>query len=270
MLAERFKTDPQSQAAGAPEPRALPKIVVRGRSFLALIIAPEAPLDAWFAALDQHLGRAAALFAGRPVIVDLAGTADAADLAVQALDGLMARELRIIGVEGIEADLLAGTRWDGVPTVTQGGPSRPMPTPDDPPTTAPAADAAAPVSAPPAAAEPEAPASRAPPSLVIDRPVRSGQSILFEHGDVTVIGAVASGAEVIAGGSIHVYGALRGRAIAGLVTGEAARIFCHRLEAELVAVGGHYRTAEDWSDGLRGRSAQIWCDRGALRLAPLD
>jgi septum site-determining protein MinC len=93
---------------------------------------------------------------------------------------------------------------------------------------------------------------------------------MFEHGDVTIVGAVASGAEVIAGGSIHVYGPLRGRAIAGVRTGEAARIFCRRLEAEMVGVGRRYRTAEDWGSGLQGRAVQVWCDRGSLRLTALD
>ena len=83
------------------------------------------------------------------------------------------------------------------------------------------------------------------PSLLIDHPVRSGQSIVFEKGDVTVVGSVASGAEVIAGGSIHVYGALRGRAIAGLTGNNRARIFCRRLEAELLAIDGVYQTADD-------------------------
>src|SRR5258707_805617 len=106
--------------------------------------------------------------------------------------------------------------------------------------------------------------------MLIDRPVRSGQSIVFEHGDVTVIGPIGSGAEVIAGGSIHIYGALRGRAIAGLQAGGTARIFCSRLEAELVAVEGLYRTAEHWGEGLHGRAVQIQRNRGALNLSALD
>jgi septum site-determining protein MinC len=84
-----------------------------------------------------------------------------------------------------------------------------------------------------------------------------------------VIGSVASGAEVIAGGSIHVYGALRGRAIAGLKAGGAARIFCRKLEAEMVAVDGLYRTAEHWGANLHGCPVQIQRGRGALRLTAL-
>ena len=73
-------------------------------------------------------------------------------------------------------------------------------------------------------------------SLFVEKPVRSGQSVVFTDGDVTVIGSVGSGAEVIAGGSIHVYGTLRGRAIAGVTGDECARIFCRRAEAEFLAI----------------------------------
>ena len=73
-------------------------------------------------------------------------------------------------------------------------------------------------------------------SLMIEDPVRSGQSVVFIEGDVTVLGSVGSGAEIIAGGSIHVYGALRGRALAGVTGNARARIFCHRVEAELLAI----------------------------------
>ena len=69
--------------------------------------------------------------------------------------------------------------------------------------------------------------------MVIDKPVRSGQSIYFPDGDITVLGSVSSGAEVIAGGSIHVYGALRGRAVAGATGDGNARIVCRRYHAEL-------------------------------------
>ena len=75
--------------------------------------------------------------------------------------------------------------------------------------------------------------------------VRSGQTIEFPHGDVTVIGSVGSGAEIVAGGSIHVYGSLRGRAIAGCTGNGKARIFCRKFEAELIAIDGLYKTADD-------------------------
>jgi septum site-determining protein MinC len=233
----------------------MPRVLIRGRSFMALVMAPELPLGNWLAALDQQMGRSAGFFADRPVIANLARVIEAGkrpQAALDALDALHARDLRVIGVEGIHAAVLAGTRWDQLPTLVQGrsegAADRPLAGPADPPA-APAA---------------------APPSLLIDRPVRSGQSIYFEDGDITVIGSVASGAEVIAGGSIHVYGALRGRAIAGLKTGGAARIFCRRLEAEFIAVDELYRTAEHWGERLHGCAVQVRQDRGALRISALD
>ena len=221
---------------------------------MALMVSPAAPLRAWFAALDEHLGRTAALFADRPIVADLAAALEPGErpeCVLQALDGLAARNLRVIGVEGVDPALLSGTRWARLPTILHG---RHESAADEP------SAAANPADGPDMGAQ----------ALMIDRPVRSGQSIYFEEGDITVIGSVASGAEVIAGGSIHVYGALRGRAIAGVKAGERARIFCSRLEAELVAVDGIYRTADDWGAALQGRAVQIQSDRGALRLLALD
>jgi septum site-determining protein MinC len=233
----------------ASEALTLPTIHIRGRSFMALIVEPQPPFGDWLEALDQQMRRAPDFFADRPVVANLAalaGPTGGQDLVLNALDGLIARDLRVIGVEGIDPALLAGTRWSRLPTTLQGRDIKREPKP--------------------ARAAPAVPA----PSLLIDRPVRSGQSVVFEHGDVTVVGPIASGAEVIAGGSIHVYGALRGRAIAGLKAGAAARIFCRRLEAELVAVDGLYRTAERWGEGLHGRAVQVRRDRGVLSLSVLD
>ena len=235
---------------------ALPYVRVRGRSFMAMVVTPEAPTATWFAAFDQQMGRAANFFADRPVVANLEATLEegGTDAVLIVLDGLDARGLRLVGIEGVEARLLAGTRWERLPKTLHGR------------------DVA--LEAPPLAADSEEPgapeAQLHAPSLLIDRPVRSGQSIVFEDGDVTIVGSVGSGAEVIAGGSIHVYGTLRGRALAGLRVGAGARIFCQRFEAEMVGVDQLYRTAEHWGAGLHGRAVQVLSDRGALRLSALD
>jgi septum site-determining protein MinC len=109
-----------------------------------------------------------------------------------------------------------------------------------------------------------------PTSLLLDSPVRSGQSIVFPEGDVTVVGSVSSGAEIVAGGSIHVYGTLRGRAMAGINGNSAARIYCQRIEAELLAIDGFYRTAEEFDAALRNRPAQAWLEGETLRITPLN
>jgi septum site-determining protein MinC len=125
---------------------------------------------------------------------------------------------------------------------------------------------AAPAKAPPTQAK--APGGE--PGLVQTAPVRSGQQVYAENRDLTVVTAVGAGAEVIADGSIHIYGALRGRALAGAQGNEKARIFCREFHAELVAVAGHYKVLEDIPKELRGKAVQIWLEKDQLNIAALD
>lgn len=108
------------------------------------------------------------------------------------------------------------------------------------------------------------------PGLMQTTPVRSGQQVYAENRDLTVLGTVGAGAEVIADGSIHIYGALRGRALAGAQGNEKARIFCRAFHAELVAVAGHYKVLEDIPKELRGKPVQVWLEEEELKLAALD
>ena len=108
------------------------------------------------------------------------------------------------------------------------------------------------------------------PGLMQAAPVRSGQQVYAENRDLTCLAAVGAGAEVIADGSIHIYGALRGRALAGAQGNEAARIFCREFHAELVAVAGHYKVLEDIPKDLRGKPVQVWLEGGQLKLAALE
>jgi septum site-determining protein MinC len=230
----------------------LPTILIRGRSVMALVVAPDWPLEEWLAALDQQMRTTTGLFGRRPVVANLRAAFEAGvgpKSVLSALEGLAARDLRVIGVEGVDPAWLEGTRWARLPIIPQGR--------ETVPPGGPAAAPAPPSSPPPAA------------SLLVDRPVRSGQAIVFEQGDVTIVGPVASGAEVIAGGSIHVYGALRGRAIAGVMAGGEARIFCRKMEAELVAVDGLYRTAEHWGPDLHGQAVQIRREEKTLAMSAL-
>ncbi|WP_024891053.1 septum site-determining protein MinC [Luteimonas huabeiensis] len=131
--------------------------------------------------------------------------------------------------------------------------------------------AAAPEPAPePAPAPPPAPPAAAEPGLMQSVPVRSGQQIYAEHRDLTVLGAVGAGAEVIADGSIHIYGPLRGRALAGARGNARARIFCRGFQAELVAVAGHYKVLEEIPKALHGKAVQVWLEGEELRIAALD
>jgi septum site-determining protein MinC len=105
---------------------------------------------------------------------------------------------------------------------------------------------------------------------LLDEPVRSGRSIAFVDGDVTVLGSVASGAEIIAGGSIHIYGTLRGQAMAGVTGNRRARIFCHRFEAELLAIGSCYKTADEIEESLRSGPVQAWLDGNTLKISAMN
>ncbi len=124
--------------------------------------------------------------------------------------------------------------------------------------------------APPAPSFPEpspAPALHSP--LLIDRPVRSGQIVYAEGRDLVVLGPVNPGAQLLADGHIHVYGPLRGRAVAGVRGWLPAQVFCQRLEAELVGVDAAYLAADDLPADLHGKPARIWLDQGACRVARL-
>lgn len=108
-------------------------------------------------------------------------------------------------------------------------------------------------------------------STLVTRPVRSGQQVFARKGDLVVVGACSAGCELIADGNIHVYGALRGRALCGINGNTNARIFCHSLEAELLSIAGHYRILEDIPQELLGKPAQIWLDgEEKLHIEPLE
>jgi septum site-determining protein MinC len=129
--------------------------------------------------------------------------------------------------------------------------------------------------APPHAAEPPQPApaaaaATASPGLIQTAPVRSGQQVYAEQRDLTVLTTVGAGAEVLADGSIHIYGALRGRALAGAQGNVEARIFCREFHAELVSVAGQYKVLEDIPAELRGKPVQVWLEHGQIKLVAMD
>ncbi|MGP1682769.1 MAG: septum site-determining protein MinC, partial [Giesbergeria sp.] len=109
-----------------------------------------------------------------------------------------------------------------------------------------------------------------PGTVVIDKPLRSGQQVYARGADLVVLAMVSFGAEVIADGNIHVYAPLRGRAIAGARGNTAARIFSTCLEPQLVSIAGNYRTTEtELPDNVRGKPAQVRLDGEKLLIEPL-
>ena len=231
-------------------------IRIKARSFLAVVLSPEAPVAQWLERLDDLAARSAGFFLSRPVVLDVSELSlDKAGLK-ELLAALRERNVGIMGIEGVRPSMIE----PGMPPSLKGG--------------KPASD----VEVEPVAVVAELPEEKprtsgeiraVVQSLVINEPVRSGQSIMFPEGDVTVIGSVASGAEIIAGGSVHVYGALRGRAMAGSLGNVSARIFCRKLEAELLAIDGVYKVAEDIDDKLRGQPVQLWLEDDTIKAAKL-
>ena len=127
---------------------------------------------------------------------------------------------------------------------------------------------AAPAVAPVPVSAPVSTARRA--TRVITEPVRSGQQIYAEDADLVVLSAVSPGAEVIADGCVHVYGPLRGRALAGASGDDSARVFARRFEAELVAVAGVYAVADQINNAKRGEPMQVLLQGGKLHIEPLN
>jgi septum site-determining protein MinC len=202
------------------------------------------------------LERSESFFAGQHVALDLSAVNLSSTAIRQLVANLEERNIRILGIEGVDP-----AKWQvGLPPVLRSG--RGARTSEPP-------KLIAPVTPAPAAAPP-APQNQQPASLMIEDPVRSGQSVVFNEGDVTILGSVGSGAEIIAGGSIHVYGALRGRARAGATGNASARIFCHRVEAELLAIDSCYITADDIEDRLRCQPAQAWLEDGTMQISAMN
>ncbi|KQZ54050.1 septum site-determining protein MinC [Ensifer sp. Root558] len=239
-------------------------IRLKGRSFLALALTPELPLEDWLTRLDHLASRSAGFFLRRPVVLDVDGLDIDRSQLRELVDQLGKRNVRIMGIEGARQSLLGA---DLPPAMTDGRPAADYEAKmaeQAEKSETPEAEAAAETVI---TAEPLA--TKATPSIVVTQPVRSGQSLFFPEGDVTIIGSVASGAEVVAGGSIHIYGALRGRAMAGTTGNASARIFCRKLEAELIAIDGFYKTADDMEQNLRGKAVQIWLDGEELKSGTL-
>ncbi|HEX7562591.1 MAG TPA: septum site-determining protein MinC [Bradyrhizobium sp.] len=216
---------------------------MRGRSYVAFTFCPVVPIAGWLEEIDATLARSPGFFVGRPVVLDLSAVDLSQSAIAHLVTSLEQRNIRVLGLENVDAARLTTS----MPPLLTGG-RHCMLAPNEP-------------------RKPEAKPKSA--SLVLESPVRSGQSI-FSDGDVTVLGSVGSGAEIVAGGSIHVYGTLRGRAMAGFSGNSTARIFCQRIEAELLAIDGYYQTAEEIDVALRNRPAQAWLEGDIMKIAPLN
>lgn len=221
----------------------------RARSFVAFALVPEAPLADWLHDLDRWIENSPGFFKGRPVVLDL----NALNPEIAEIGGLVAqlaeRGIRTYAIEAKGIESLG---------------------PDLPPLLMGAKQTIVEETQAEAEAAPKAEQPKASNTLIVEEPVRSGQSIVHPHGDVIVLGSASFGSEILAGGSIHVYGTLRGRAFAGAWGDRSARIFCRRNEAELLAVDGWYRTAEDMEPSMRGKAIQAHLDENTILVEALN
>jgi septum site-determining protein MinC len=228
------------EAAARPQ-RQLVRL--RGRSYVAFVFVPTVPIVDWLQEIDATIARSPGFFVGRPVVVDLSSVDLSQSGITHLLASLQERNIRVLGIEGVAEARLT----PNMPPLLSGGRA--------------------------CVVEPSAPKKvdpKQPTSLLLESPVRSGQTVIFPDGDVTILGSVGSGAEVVAGGSIHVYGALRGRAMAGVNGHSTARIYCQKIEAELLAIDGFYQTADDIDAALRGKPAQAWLQGKTMRITALN
>ena len=227
------------------------------------------------AEMADRVRSAPKLFQRAAVILDFGGLSDCPDAAtvtalVEGLHGAGVLPVGIAyGTTAIETlsrevglPLLAKFRaaYESGTVVAQSAPhvSEAVPAPKS------AAAAAKPASAPAPPA-----AVTASPGMMHTSPVRSGQQVYAQDRDLTVCATVGAGAEVIADGSIHIYGALRGRALAGAGGLATARIFCREFNAELVAIAGTYKVLEEIPRDLIGKPVQIWLENDSLRIEAL-
>lgn len=215
--------------------------------------------------MRERVARAPKLFDRAAVIVDFGGLPGTPDVATARalLDALRAAGVIPVALAYGSSDNERLAVELGLPLLAkfraQYESQEPAPSP---------APAAAPAKPEPARATAPAQATGEP-GMTVAAPIRSGQQIYAEQRDLTVLNTVGAGAEVIADGSIHIYGALRGRALAGARDNEKARIFCREFHAELVAIAGHYKVMEDIPADLRGKAVQVWLDNGQIHIAAL-
>ena len=223
------------------------------------------------AEMRERVERAPNLFARAAVVLDFGGLSKAPALedARALVDGLRGAGVLPVALAYGTKEVEALSQQLGLPLLAKfraqyerGDGNVAQASPEPARAAAPAPTQAAPAPAPSLA--------NVQPGLMLATPVRSGQQVYAENRDLTCLAAVGAGAEVIADGSIHIYGALRGRALAGAQGNESARIFCREFHAELVAVAGHYKVLEDIPKELRGKPVQVWLEGGQLKLAALD
>jgi septum site-determining protein MinC len=236
------------------------------------VVLHSSDTDELMSALEQRMRDAGAFFENEPVVLDASKLDQAVDWD-KLVTALKAHKLHPVGVVAPE-HMLHDARAHGLPSVDLSSPpvrpvSTPAPEQEVPVVAPPPPDGSATSNPKPIEAEP---APQTPPAaMVINRPLRSGQRIYARNTDLIVIGVVSQGAEVIADGNIHVYGPLRGKAMAGARGDTTARIFTTQLDPELLAIAGVYRVIEtQLDDSMRNQPTIVHLEDDSLKITALS
>lgn len=212
---------------------------------LSVLHCPDLRISHLQPLLAAKLAQAPGFFLQAPVVINLQDTEGEADF--NALIHLF-RELKLVlvGVTGATALQKQAAQQAGL-AVLQAGKQ---------PTVKQASPAVVEV-ATEAMTQTMQPMQGLPETKVVEQNVRSGQQIYAKGTDLVIKGAVGAGAEVIADGNIHIYGSLRGKAIAGASGDSNKRIFCYNMQAELVSIAGNYWLSHNLQGEFWGKSACI-------------
>lgn len=216
-----------------------PSLELKGASFtLSVLHINSSDLHVVMAELDSKLAQAPQFFLGAPLVVNLSAIQHDSINLSELKDLLISRQLVIVGITGATTVLSQQAKELGLAIVKAGKQSTTPP-----------------------------PAPRQ--TKIVKQNIRSGQQVYAKNGDLIIFGAVGNGAEVIADGSIHIYGALRGKAMAGAAGDTSAVIIAHSLEAELVSIAGQYWLAENLQQHSSDKSGCIRLDGESLMVESL-
>ncbi len=249
-----------ASTAPAAGDRQLPAVHFRGGLFTVMVLRLGDPKDqTFYTAVMEKIAQSPDFFRHAPVVLDLRELADAPPFNIaEVVRRLRQHQVVPIGVQNGTEEQNRTAVNAGLSVLPEG--HAPKPRAETP--TAGASERKAAGAAPPAEGVPSH-------TLVVNRPVRSGRQVYAQRGDLIVLAAISAGAELLADGHIHVYGALRGRAHAGVAGDAQARIFCRSLEAELVSIAGCWRVRDDMPDNLIGKPVQMYLDGEKLVIEPL-
>ena len=228
-------------------------IELKGSSFtLSVVHLHDSRPEVIQQALEEKIAQAPAFLKHAPVVLNVASLEGAVDWQ-QIQHAVMSTGLHVVGISGCKDEALkAAITRAGLPLLNEGKEKVARET-----TAAPSVQDTVPVAPP------------SPQTRFIDTPIRSGQRIYAQNSDLIVASHVSAGAELIADGNIHIYGMMRGRALAGASGNIDTHIFCTHLHAELVSIAGEYRLSDEIPADYYGKAIRLNLIKGALFFQPL-